>query len=808
MKNKLILLPLFLLLLAGCGPKDDSSSVGTSLEDSSVSIESESIEVPSESSEAPTTMTIAQARAAKDDDLIQTAGVVTARYRDNDPAGATTYSIAIQDGEAAILLYNVSEAVAGATKVGDNIKATGKFVNYYGNMELVEVSEIVPSEATFTVTPVYVDNWKTLPSWKDMDSRLITVKGLSSPYNEMLDPTKSTYYWLWQDQGLEEFLVYINARLGEEAITAMKDVLDASAYFSKSIELTGIVSFYKNVPQLLFYDAALARTIDHPDVDPTAVELKLVGTDVAEVKQNLKLRIASVFTPAEVKSREIRWSSSDHTIAHVDDNGTVTGITPGNATITGTVEDFPEIVDTIDIEVLVMDPINIADALALEAGQIVAVKGTVTSTPSSGNFTLQTDDAAIYLYNVPNDLKASFTVGHDVDVIGTTDEYNGLKQLKSLQSVTDHGETLNPIVPAVVTDFATLTVGWASRLVKVNRLVYVSGSVSTANNTASMIKATLGDRAVDLVVNKYLAKADKEALKAFFDGLTAGDFFDFTGTVGWNSGARLNLDSGDNVALSPYEPGPVTAVTIDSVLGYAVKEGDNLPLTATCTTEGQTKHEVTWSTDNEAVAIVDENGVVTGVSIGKANITATSTVTPEVSDTKEVSVVDPATLTQVLAYETGFEDAEGFVADTNYQNDPKVVGNAPNQWTTYFGTPTTTDAITDGQCIQMRWYKTKVDNLGYAEMNFGIDNLTKVSFNYKSTNGLKMEVLMSTDGGTNWTSLETLPAVDGPTLATIAVSEIGEFSDVRIRFQLVLPDPIPTGTSRLTIDDFKAYHLA
>ncbi len=50
--------------------------------------------------------------------------------------------------------------------------------------------------------------------------------------------------------------------------------------------------------------------------------------------------------------------------------------------------------------------------------------------------------------------------------------------------------------------------------------------------------------------------------------------------------------------------------------------------------------EVTWSSSDESVATVDANGLVTAVDLGKAVITATSVLTPEVSGTCEISVVE------------------------------------------------------------------------------------------------------------------------------------------------------------------------
>ena len=48
--------------------------------------------------------------------------------------------------------------------------------------------------------------------------------------------------------------------------------------------------------------------------------------------------------------------------------------------------------------------------------------------------------------------------------------------------------------------------------------------------------------------------------------------------------------------------------------------------------------EVTWESDNEEVAVVDENGIVTGVTEGTATITAYSAVNPEVFGTCAVTV--------------------------------------------------------------------------------------------------------------------------------------------------------------------------
>ncbi|NOZ02508.1 MAG: hypothetical protein GXP54_11540, partial [Deltaproteobacteria bacterium] len=65
------------------------------------------------------------------------------------------------------------------------------------------------------------------------------------------------------------------------------------------------------------------------------------------------------------------------------------------------------------------------------------------------------------------------------------------------------------------------------------------------------------------------------------------------------------------------EPGPVVTVTGD----VAVKVGQSIQLSAS--TANGTDSAYSWSSSKEAVATVDDSGVVTGVAEGTAVITAT-----------------------------------------------------------------------------------------------------------------------------------------------------------------------------------------
>ncbi len=95
----------------------------------------------------------------------------------------------------------------------------------------------------------------------------------------------------------------------------------------------------------------------------------------------------------------------------------------------------------------------------------------------------------------------------------------------------------------------------------------------------------------------------------------------------------------------------VEAVELD-VNGMSLKVGESDTLIATVTPDDATNQTVFWSSDNEAVAIVDELGNVTAVGVGTATITVT-TESGSKTDTCTVNVTLPMSGTLV---DTDFDD--------------------------------------------------------------------------------------------------------------------------------------------------------
>lgn len=96
----------------------------------------------------------------------------------------------------------------------------------------------------------------------------------------------------------------------------------------------------------------------------------------------------------------------------------------------------------------------------------------------------------------------------------------------------------------------------------------------------------------------------------------------------------LNLTIAKQSPVITRIPAP-TALTISG--GTSVAEAATLQLSVAATPSNGNA-SVTWSSDNEAVATVSATGLVTGVSAGTANITATSSVLSTITDSVEITV--------------------------------------------------------------------------------------------------------------------------------------------------------------------------
>ena len=163
------------------------------------------------------------------------------------------------------------------------------------------------------------------------------------------------------------------------------------------------------------------------------------------------------------------------------------------------------------------------------------------------------------------------------------------------------------------------------------------------------------------------------------------------------------------------------------------------------------------------------------------------------ADFEGISVVDNTS----SDYTTGFEES-GFNVGTTYNNTTeKVDGPQGAMWASYYGTVSTNSALSGNNSMQLRWYTSATNNLGYARTDFILAKVGYVSFKAAATNGLKLGLYYKT--GADWVLANTFDI----TASSDSYSHSFEtaLNNAQLKFQIVLPGTNPSSNSNLRIDD-------
>jgi uncharacterized protein YjdB len=628
MKKKVILLPIFALLLAGCNGQGGSSSGGggISLPSSDTSVSVPTSEGSSE--EMPSVVAIKDVSNYESGVVMTVGGKVTKIYQDSLANG--TMSVSIQDGADALLLYAVSTTVLGAVKVGDSVEASGTYSPYYGIDEINPVTELKVVSTSYSVETFEITTWDN-DVILAMDSRLVSITG-ATPFadSQTVNTADHTDYYVTFDN--QKIDLRLNKNLGADVLSAIAAKLDNLRPNIDTIDVVGIIGSYQNVAQFSLVSAS--DIVVHEGVVGGAVTGVTLATDgnsstTSTLEQYKTLQLVTGLQPANAANQVVTYASNNEAVATVNAAGVVTTIAPGEATITVTTDDggFTASV-VITVTTTTQTVLAPAAVHELATGVAAVVKGTVTSTPSNGSYSIQSGNSGLYLYNVPTALRSSFVVGHEVVVAGSTSIYKDFMELASITVVVDLGVSAETINPLVISTMGALTAADAGRIVTVTGLAYVSGSVTVG--TSSSINFTLGEESVVVRTDKYLDDAVEQAIADVIAGITPVDTVDFTGVLGWYTPSpQLLLGAVAELTVHKGELAPATSVVVSAADGVSsVEVAGTLQLAAevlpNSTADGFADQTVTWSSGDETKATVSADGLVTGVAEGAVTITATS----------------------------------------------------------------------------------------------------------------------------------------------------------------------------------------
>ena len=334
-------------------------------------------------------------------------------------------------------------------------------------------------------------------------------------------------------------------------------------------------------------------------------------TDISLNKNSLTLNIGETATltatvlPENASDKEVKWTSSDKTVASVDSNGKVTAKYVGKAVIKVESLSNPDVVASC--EVTVVQPVTgvTLDATSIQLEEVGATyQLTATVLPedaSNKSVAWSTSDKSVCTVSKKGLVTA---VGSGTATITVTTEDGGMTATCevtvtiTVSSITLNAETLE------------MQVGETSKL---------KATVLPDNATDKSVKWTSSDKTVASVDSngKVTAKkAGKAVIKV------------------------ESLSNPDVVASCEVTVvQPVTGVTLDATSIQLEEVGATYQLTATVLPEDASNKSVTWSTSDKSVCTVSKKGLVTAVGSGTATITVT-TEDGGMTATCEVTVVD------------------------------------------------------------------------------------------------------------------------------------------------------------------------
>ncbi len=366
------------------------------------------------------------------------------------------------------------------------------------------------------------------------------------------------------------------------------------------------------------------------------------------------------FIPANATNQNVTWTTSDASIATVDQNGQVTAIAEGNVEIVATSEDGNKSTDsdivviaapTGDIPVtgITVSPttatLNIGEVLGLTA-QLIPTNATNTNvTWSSADNNIATVDqngqvtaisqGVVIIRVLTEDGGFSSESTIEVIVQTTTIPLNSIRVTP--QSATmDPGDVLNLNLQFIPANATNKNVTWTSS----------NTAVATVDGTGQVTAIAPGN--VEIVATSE-------------DGNKTTD-------------SDIVVVAPANIPLTGIQITP-SSITID--------EGDVTNLNVLFTPSNATNQNVSWSSSDDTVATVDQNGLVTGIQEGNVTITATSEDGDHTSESavEILAVITTIRLNSIKITPQTATLTEGDVLDLAVQFIPANATNKNVTWT-------------------------------------------------------------------------------------------------------------------------------
>lgn len=357
-----------------------------------------------------------------------------------------------------------------------------------------------------------------------------------------------------------------------------------------------------------------------------------------------KFILVPSITPIDADNKNVKWSSSDTSIATVDGSGIVTGLKGGVAIIVCTTEER-----------------------GLVASCSVTVQEFVSKVEiNQDDFNLNLNETkmltATVLAETATNRKLNWSSSNNNIV--SVDTY-GRVNAKALGSATIYAEARDgsgvsdSIFIRVIKPVASISVSPSSVTVREGNTFKVSATITPADATFKEIEWTSSDTSVAVVDYDGEITGVKEGICKVYATSTDGN--DVVGVV--------------KVTVKPTVP--ATGVTINSK-SITMLSGQTRKLTARLRPSKSTE-SVTWLSADTSVATVSSDGTVTARGQGNTEIYAISSVTGVESSCEVIVLALNATYVTLEQYDSYDLDVFGATGKIKwYSNNKRVATVTPN----------------------------------------------------------------------------------------------------------------------------------
>ena len=318
-----------------------------------------------------------------------------------------------------------------------------------------------------------------------------------------------------------------------------------------------------------------------------AVESVTLDKSSLELTEGETATLTATVKPDNATNKTVTWTSSSSSIATVDQNGKITAVSEGTATITAKAGD-----KTATCSVTVKKNTVAVESVTLDKSSLELTEGetaTLTATVKPDNATNKT-----------------VTWSSDKTSVATVDA-NG--------KVTAVAEGTATITAKAGDKTATCSVTVKKNVIAVESVTLdITSTILNTGETLTLTATVKPDNATDKTVTWSSSNSSVATVDA--NGKV---------TAVAQGTAIVTAKAGDKTATCTVivmkTDIPVESITLDKYY-LELTEGETGTITATVKPDNATNKTVTWSSSNPTIAAVDQNGIVTALQSGEVIILA------------------------------------------------------------------------------------------------------------------------------------------------------------------------------------------